>query len=51
VLVSRLFNGTEGIETGGASEDQDKISGRGTGFDGDSKGKVSRYGKVLKKKA
>ena len=59
MLASSLFNGVEGIETGGmegietggTSEDQGKMSGRGAVFGSDSKVKVSRYGRVLKKKA
>ena len=44
------IDGMEGIEMGGASEVQSKTSGRGTTFGGDSKAKVSRYSRVLKKK-
>jgi hypothetical protein len=42
--------GMEGIEMGGAGELQGESSGSATILGGDSKVKVSRYGRVLKKR-
>jgi hypothetical protein len=50
VLGSSQFNGMEGIEMGGASEVQGIASSHTTVFGGDSEEKVSRYGRVLRKK-
>jgi hypothetical protein len=61
VLASSLFNGMEGIEMGGASEVQGteigsasevqgNVGSNSTAFGGDGEVKVTRYGRVLRKK-
>jgi hypothetical protein len=50
VLASSQFNGMVSIEMGGASEVQGNASSSSTVFGGDSELKVSRYGRVLRKK-